>query len=68
MKIEEINAVLGIDAEAATSTKFLARAAEFCDEMADCYKPGTLERLAFGSLRYALCHAIGHREDENNAT
>lgn len=68
MKIEEINAVLGIDTDAATSTKLLARAAEFCDEMADCYKPGTLERLAFGSLRYALCHVIGRREEENDAT
>lgn len=68
MNIEEINAVLGIDTDAATSTKVLARAAEFCDEMADCYKRGTLERLAFGSLRYALCHVICRREDENNAT
>lgn len=63
MKIEEINAVLGIDAEAATSTKLLARAAEFCDEMADCYKSGTLERLAFGSLRYVLCHVISNHEE-----
>lgn len=68
MNIEEINAQHGVDAEAATSTKLLARAAEFCAEMADCYKPGTLERLAFGSLRYALCHVIGRREEENDAT
>lgn len=63
MKIEEINAVLGIDTDAATSTKLLARAAEFCDEMADCYKSGTLDRLAFGSLRYVLCHVISSHEE-----
>ena len=67
MKIEEINAVLGIDTDAATSAKLLARASEFCGEMADCYDPGTLERQAFISLLYALCHVIGHKE-ENNAT
>ena len=62
MNKEEINAVPGIDTDKATSAKLLARAAEFCDEMADCYKCGTIERLAFGALQYALCHVIGDHE------
>lgn len=68
MNMEEINAVLGIDTNAVTRDMLIVRAVEFCGEMADCYKPGTLERLAFGSLRYALCHVIGRREEENDAT
>lgn len=62
MRIEETNAVLGIDVEPATDKRILARALEFCDEMADCYEADTMENLAFGALWYALCHVISSHE------
>ena len=58
MNMEEINAVLGIDTNAATRDMLIVRAVEFCGEMADCYKPDTLEHTAFVALRYALYRAL----------
>ena len=54
MRIEEIDAMLGIETEAATSAELMKRAVEFCNEMYDCYEPGTLEHTAFFALHYAI--------------
>lgn len=54
MRIEEVNAVLGIDVGTATGAELTKRAVEFCGEMHDCYELGTLERAAFAALQYAI--------------
>ena len=58
MNMEEINAVLGIDTNAATRDMLIVRAAEFRRAMADCSEPDTLEHTAFVALRYALYRAL----------
>ena len=55
MKVEEIDAVLGIDTNDATSAELMRRVAEVCGEMSECYEDGTLEQTTFSALRYALC-------------
>ena len=52
--MEEINATLGIDMNAATPEQVAKRAYEFSLEMADCYEPGTLEYSAFEALATAI--------------
>ena len=55
MKVEEIDAVRGIDTNDATSAELMRRVAEVCGEMSECYEDGTLEQTTFSALRYALC-------------
>lgn len=54
MTSTELNATLGIETETATVAQMVKRAAEFSDEMADCYEAGSLEANAFEALAIIL--------------
>ena len=59
--MEEINATLGIDLNAATPEQVEKRAYEFALEMADCYEAGDLEYSAFSALATAIQMTRGGR-------
>lgn len=59
MEFSEISAVLGIDVEDVWNITLTVRAREFCEEMADCYEKGSVERNAFEALAYVLQRLAG---------
>lgn len=64
MEKAEINAVLGIDVDAATNSQLLLRAVEVCAEMADCYEPYSLEAETFSALWFVFCRLTGEVDND----